>query len=235
MTRPFGQLQAFHGYGRLGDSASSARTEGEDNEVEKTWGRAARACRELGSEVPTPRGLATAALAVVSGSREVSRRIARTCIVIVTAVAITGCGGGSSLVTVPIKAAPAPVTRLDGRQRFIALVNAVCTTTRQGLPRALRPPYSSAQLQSYAAAAMPPAQRTWVSLGRVPAPGAMRAQVTNLAHLYGQLVGLYGAVANRAIGGAAVQSVRSIRQQEVLVTMAARSAGVPACALTEGR
>ena len=69
-----------------------------------------------------------------------------------------------------------------------------------------------------------------MSLGRLPAPRAQRRAIGELKAGYGQLLGLYAAVARGAIGGEPARWAASIGQREGLVNASARAAGVPGCA-----
>lgn len=125
---------------------------------------------------------------------------------------------------------PIGTNRKNGASRRLLLeVNTVCRAVRQGAPRALHTPFTTAAVERYSSSAETSARRTIVSLERLSVTGDT-STLQAVARGYRQLQAVYTSaslVARTAHG--ARQLGAAIQAREQFISATARAAGAPAC------
>lgn len=163
------------------------------------------------------------------------------------AISVGGCGattssgsarGGTAVVavTAPTQTPGGAPTKASAHTRAVVdQVNVVCAAVLHGWPGALRPPYTVAELTRYAHAAVAPATRVEVSLGRLQRLGDARA-LSVVASDWRQFQAVLEAAERVAVHPAAAASLRQelVMHQQALGVLASHNR-LPACAAPVAR
>lgn len=171
------------------------------------------------------------------------------------ALLLAGCGGssyqpsatpaattaesppGSVPVLTPSTTSDSPSTPAKHltQRHFQELGGAVCRAVGFGSPPSLPLPVTASKLRNYALQALPPAERTFFSLERLARQTARQPGLRQLVTQYRSLVELYlQAALHPAAKARVVASARAISSAQQVTAVAARRAGISACAPSLG-